>query len=402
MAGRLSRTSKPPPRAVVGPRRPAVGFHDLRGNGETDALAAAIAVAGFGHAVKRLEDTLELARGNPRSAVANRDREPRRAAFDCHLHGRTLRTIAHGVTQHVLDRAAQQLPIAAHHAMRRPDGLHLAALGGAFERGIAHHLVDHLVDVERLALEGYVGAVEARELQHLADEHVETLDLALHPIELTCGIGARLAREAEREAHPREGRAQLVRDIAQEPREGAAIGAQPVGHGVEFAREHRDLVLAALEARAHAHVETLRRRARARPPACAGSARSSAARATSSRTRSRRARCREYARRSRAGSARRRCSDGAAPATPCRPCRRAPRSAAATRCGRKLRGGGPRGPAAPGGPSPAGPAPGGPAAVPGRGDPLTRHRTSIRGRTAGAVRRFRRAGGRGCPRRPGR
>jgi hypothetical protein len=48
-----------------------------------------------------------------------------------------------------------------------------------------------------------------------------------------------------------------VRDIAQQPGEGAPIGAQSIGHGVEFAREHRDLVFAAFEARAHAHVEAL-------------------------------------------------------------------------------------------------------------------------------------------------
>ena len=58
--------------AVVGPCRPAVRFHDLGGDGQTDALAAGVAIAGFGHAVKGLEDALELARGNTRSPIANR------------------------------------------------------------------------------------------------------------------------------------------------------------------------------------------------------------------------------------------------------------------------------------------------------------------------------------------
>ena len=230
----------------------------------------------------------------PRSRTA--DREPRRVALHGHLHGRTLRTIAHGVAQHVLDRAAQQIAIAVDHAMRRADGLALCSPWRCL-RSSASRTTSSITSSTSngLALEGRVGAVEACKLQHLADERVEALDLVLHSIELACGIGARLAREAEREAHPREGRAQLVRDVAQQPRDGAAVGAQSVGHGIEIAREHRDLVLAALETlRSRAHRDA-RRRARARPPACAGSARSSAARATSSRTRSRRARCREYA-----------------------------------------------------------------------------------------------------------
>src|SRR5271168_2161415 len=186
------------PRAVLRPRRPAMGFHDLRGDGETDALAAGITIPGFGHAVERLEDALELGRRHPGSAVANGDRESGRAALDRHFHGRALRTIAHGVAQHVLDRAAQELAAAAHDGARRPVGLHPTALGGAFEFGITHDFIDHLVDVHCLALEGHVGAVEAGELQHLADEDVETLDLALHAIELAHGIGARLTRDAER------------------------------------------------------------------------------------------------------------------------------------------------------------------------------------------------------------
>src|SRR5208283_3306637 len=35
-------------RAIARPRRPAMGFHDLRGDGEPDSLAAAAAVARFG------------------------------------------------------------------------------------------------------------------------------------------------------------------------------------------------------------------------------------------------------------------------------------------------------------------------------------------------------------------
>ena len=64
-----------------------------------------------------------------------------------------------------------------------------------------------------------------------------------------------------------------MRDVAQQPRDGDAVGSQLVGHGVEVPGEHRQFVLAALETGAHAHLQVLAgQRARARlyaPDRCA-------------------------------------------------------------------------------------------------------------------------------------
>ncbi len=79
-----------------------------------------------------------------------------------------------------------------------PLQLDLAVLDGALEVRIAHDFLDHLIDVECLALERRVGAVQSRELQHLADQPVETLDFPLQSIELAREVGRRLARQARR------------------------------------------------------------------------------------------------------------------------------------------------------------------------------------------------------------
>ena len=234
-----------------------VRFHDLGGDGKTDALAAGVSIARFGHAIKGLENALELARGHTRPPIADRHREPRIVPLDRHIHRRTLGTIAHCIAQHVFDRASQQIAVAVDQGPRGAAGLDAAALGGALEVRIAHDFLDYLVHIEGLALERRVGAGELRELEHLADQRIQALDFPLQPVELAREIGARLARESEREAHPRKRRAQLVRYVAQQPRDGAAVGAQPVGHGIEITRKHRELVLAALEAGAHAHIEAL-------------------------------------------------------------------------------------------------------------------------------------------------
>ena len=48
-------------------------------------------------------------------------------------------------------------------------------------------------------------------------------------------------------------------DVAQQLSDGAAIGAQLVRHGVEIARQHRELVAAPLEPGAHAQLPAVAR-----------------------------------------------------------------------------------------------------------------------------------------------
>ena len=113
-----------------------------------------------------------------------------------------------------------------------------------------------------------IGAVQARELQYLADQRIETLDLALQPIQLARKVRRRLARQPQRDAHAGERRAQFVRDVAQQLGGCAAIGPQLIRHGVEVARQHREFVLAPLETGADAHARDFPKPARARLLEC--------------------------------------------------------------------------------------------------------------------------------------
>src|SRR5580692_7468448 len=53
---------------------PAMSLHDLSRDGQPNALAAGVAIAGLGDPIEGLEDALEVSIGNPGSAVANENR----------------------------------------------------------------------------------------------------------------------------------------------------------------------------------------------------------------------------------------------------------------------------------------------------------------------------------------
>ena len=67
--------------------------------------------------------------------------------------------------------------------------------------------------VHRLALRFARSALESGEHEELADEEVQTLGLALDPVEGGLLLARPLAREAERDVQARERRAKLVRDV---------------------------------------------------------------------------------------------------------------------------------------------------------------------------------------------
>ena len=141
---------------------------------------------------------------------------------------------------------------------------HPAVLDRSLEIRVAHHFFDHFVEVENLSRERDIGAVQPRQLQHLADERIEAFDLALQPVQLARDVGGRLACEPEGDAHSGQRRTQLMGDVAQQPRDGAAVGPQLIRHGIEVPRQYREFVAAPLQAGAHArpriapHIEILR------------------------------------------------------------------------------------------------------------------------------------------------
>ena len=115
----------------------------------------------------------------------------------------------------------------------------MATLDGAFVVRVAHDLFDHFVEIEILPLEGCIGAVQPRQFENLADETVETLDLTFQAVQLALQIAARMTRESKGDAHSRQWRTQFVRDVAQQLRDGIAVGTQLIRHGVEVACQHR-------------------------------------------------------------------------------------------------------------------------------------------------------------------
>src|ERR1700677_1696840 len=70
--------------AIAGLGRPAVRPHDLRGDGETDALAAGIAVARLRDPEKGLEYAFQVTGRHAGPPVANPHRDPAFAALHAH------------------------------------------------------------------------------------------------------------------------------------------------------------------------------------------------------------------------------------------------------------------------------------------------------------------------------
>ena len=82
----------------------------------------------------------------------------------------------------------------------------------------------------------------AGQLEQLIDEHGEPADIALDAAE---GGSAVVAREGQidGDVEPGQGRAELVRDVLQQPPLGRQESLDPPGHLVEGPRQLADLVL---------------------------------------------------------------------------------------------------------------------------------------------------------------
>ena len=106
-------------------------------------------------------------------------------------------------------------------------------------------------------LEGERGrvALEACVVEDVADESIEALGFALHAVELLRRARRVLPREADGHLHAGERRAQLVGDVAQQPLAGRDQRAQALGHGIELAAQHTELVAPARNFGARACVE---------------------------------------------------------------------------------------------------------------------------------------------------
>ena len=170
------------------------------------------------------------------------------------------------VAHHVLDGAVQQLGIAEHDGVARLGNLDLPAAALRLERGILRHLAHDVREIDRLSGGRGGSALQPGQHQELRDQRVQALGFALDAVQDRLILTPLLARETERDVETRQRRAQLVRNVAQQPSLGRDQRIQPLGHAIEVPAELHELVRPAAHRGPHPHAEvSLRQRAGRRP-----------------------------------------------------------------------------------------------------------------------------------------
>lgn len=214
-----------------------------RGDGETEPDATGGAVAGLLDTIEGLEDTNELIVADARPVIANAHDHDVVIDGETHIDRRTGLGVVHGVANHVVKGAAQELP-----AMTDPTFLlgteeHLGSLCCRFETGVRHHLGEKGAETEQDCLSTVCAGLQTLEKQELTDELIESLGLEFDAIE---GLRRRLtgfgSRQLKGHRQPRQRRAKLMRHIPEQTLLGAHEGLDTFGHGVEIARQLTDLV----------------------------------------------------------------------------------------------------------------------------------------------------------------
>ena len=104
--------------------------------------------------------------------------------------------------------------------------------------------VDQVAEIDGLGGNARPVGAQPRQGQELADQRVQPFRLLLDPVELQTGARTALPRQAECHAHSCQRRAQLVRDVLQQPFLRIDLLLQPAGHGIEVAGQSAQLVAA--------------------------------------------------------------------------------------------------------------------------------------------------------------
>ena len=173
--------------------------------------------------VERLEDEPEVLLRHAGAVIADDDvdesplrpivRRPPARGNDDRATGRTE---THGVADHVLEGAAQELRIARQGELAVRRQLNLTAARSRLDRDVGGNRLQQLADIDARLLERVPGTLEARELQRARNELLEPLGLAGDAREVALHSVWLAARERERELQPSERRAQLVGHIPQQ------------------------------------------------------------------------------------------------------------------------------------------------------------------------------------------
>src|SRR5690606_10406126 len=146
--------------------------------------SAAIAIAGSRDTVERLENARQLGRRHAGPLILHGNMGAPVLVAELDTHGRADGREANSVAQYVLDRAAQQTLIAIDHDARAWYRIHTFVRGAGLDARILHDLAHEYRQVDRLSCQHRLGSSQLRQLQHLADQRIETLGFQLDAIEL--------------------------------------------------------------------------------------------------------------------------------------------------------------------------------------------------------------------------
>src|SRR2546422_3546281 len=206
-------------------------FHDRKSQAGTGKVTRVI------RPPEAVEHTGNVLRRDTWTVIAHRDL----AVRDRHVDRRARRTVFGRVVEQICDRARDtDLDAVDRRRRRRHVEVHLGIAEG--------HVVDDLVHdlVEPQLLERHRGLLVARDLDEIADEGRETLDLADEITEQLLaldGVG-RLTPFEELEVRPEagEGSAELVRCVGDQLALRPKRGLELAKHGVEARPEPAELV----------------------------------------------------------------------------------------------------------------------------------------------------------------
>src|SRR5262249_12648269 len=93
---------------VRGLNRATMQFHGTVSDGKAETCAAAGAITGLTHAIKRLEDVLQITLGNTWAVVADAKLGGVQLPVQSNFHGGARGSVANAIADNVLNRAAQK------------------------------------------------------------------------------------------------------------------------------------------------------------------------------------------------------------------------------------------------------------------------------------------------------
>ncbi len=134
-------------------------------DGQAQPHAATATITVSFHAVERVENVVKSFFGNTRPVITNLDTGCGSRELEPHLDNRLLRSIANGVADHVLRRAAQQFGITGNGYRAGRLQHERATASGSLDCAIAHHAGQQIIQPHGLGTKRIRVDLGARHLQ---------------------------------------------------------------------------------------------------------------------------------------------------------------------------------------------------------------------------------------------